>query len=473
MPNFKEVANNVRQVPIKMLLKGTTIIVLAPFMILTIFTLYGKLDVFDALLAASAIFIISVIFVRPYIANLSSLTNYVEQLALDKKAQPPDLSFLNNVEELSQAVERLQKSWENRKSQLEGYLGESKLLIDSLPNILILLDKKLNVVQTNNTAQSTFRKNGIQATLDYIIKNSEIYATAKDVLNSGEGKSLEFSLPDPIAGDYMIRIEKFPVFSPRGIALILVMHDITELKRTEQTFADFVANASHEIRTPLTSLIGFIETLKTSAKNDKKAREKFLGLMEEQADRMAKLVKDLLSLSQIERKMTTRPTEKVNIRNMVKETVKQILWHAEEKDMNIKQKFGKNIPDIIGDTDELSVVTYNLIINAIKYGKEGGDIEVSVQAGPYTNPDNNIFKKNEAVVSIAVTDQGEGISAEHLPRLTERFYRVDKARSRKIGGTGLGLSIVKHILDRHQGTMTIESEVGKGSTFTVWLPVNN
>lgn len=471
MDEFEQTQNHTRKISLKMLMKGTSIIMLAPLMIMIILVLYGRMAYLDAILALLAIFVISIIFVRPYLTNLSALTNYVQQLSEDKKAMPPDLSFLNNVEELSEAVERLQNSWEIRKDQLEGYLAESKILIDNLPNILILLDENMNVIQTNNAARSTFRYNGLKETLDYIINDSTIHKIADQVLAQKEGKSVDFRLPEPISREYIVRVERFPVFSPRGITLILLMQDITEIKQTEQTFADFVANASHEIRTPLTTIVGFIETLRTTGKDDEEARDKFLELMDEQAERMSRLVKDLLSLSQIEKKLTTRPTERINIRAIVNDTIKQFEWSAKEKNMEIEKKLAKKIPEIIGDEDDMELVIYNLINNAIKYGKENSQIKVAVSVTDNTLDDMDIFKGRKKLLLISVADEGEGIPKEHLPRLTERFYRVDKARSRKIGGTGLGLSIVKHILDRHQGVLSIESEVGVGSTFTVWLPV--
>jgi two-component system phosphate regulon sensor histidine kinase PhoR len=465
-----KIQRTIKKVPPKTLLKGTAIIVLAPSMILLILFFYGRLDIFDAILAVSGIFIISVIFVHPYLANLSALTDYVDQLSENKEAMPPDLSFLNNVESLQSSVERLQNSWEIRNNQLESYLNENKVLINSLPNILILLNKDLSIIQTNDAGHSAFMHNGVDNTLDYIINNDAINKTAKQVLEDKKGRTLEISLPEPINRDYMVKLKHFPVFSPRGIALIMVMHDITELKRAEQTFADFVANASHEIRTPLTSIVGFIETLRTTAKDDEEATDDFLILMEEQAERMSKLVTELLSLSRIEQNINARPTDKVDITEILKNALKQVDWDASNQGMIIETTIQENLPEITGDADQIGQIIHNLLTNAIKYSKRDTAIDISLSVEKNkTNED--IFTGVEQIICLSITDHGEGIAKEHLPRLSERFYRVDKARSRKLGGTGLGLSIVKHILERHKGTLTVESEIGKGSTFTIKLPV--
>ena len=453
------------------LLKASLLILIAPLMVLTIYAIYGKLTAADAIYGILAAFLISILFIRPYLADLSSLTEYVEQLALDRRVQAPALSFLSNVEELSSAVNHLHTSWETKKLHLEAAVIEGKIIFDTLPDIIIMTDSDFRIVRANSAAHITFGLSLNEKKLEEIIHDPLLFSFMKWVMHDKRGKDLEMTLPELQGRHYVVRIEKFPVHSPGGIALIIVMHDITEAKRTEQMFMDFVANASHEIRTPLTSIVGFIETLRTVAKDDKDAQQHFLGVMAQQADRMARLVSDLLSLSKIEMNANTRPTEKVDIRSIIETAVKQMEWNAKERNITIEKALTKRLPKITGDYNELLQVFSNLLGNAIKYGASDSKITVTAKMSTVVPKDAINYRALKRALAVSVEDQGEGIAPEHIPRLTERFYRVDTGRSRKVGGTGLGLAIVKHILKRHQGALNIESVVGKGSTFTVYLPV--
>ena len=221
--------------------------------------------------------------------------------------------------------------------------------------------------------------------------------------------------------------------------------------------ADFVANASHELRTPLASLLGFIETLSGPARSDEAARTRFLRVMREQALRMRRLIEDLLSLSRIELDEHQAPRGRVEADEVLRKVAEALDLAAREKGMRIRLTLDPPLPAVTGDRDEIFQLFQNLIDNAVKYGAENTEIEVTARS-------------DTAALAIAITDRGAGIPRQHLPRLTERFYRVDNARSRELGGTGLGLAIVKHIVARHRGTLMIDSTEGKGSTFTVRLP---
>jgi two-component system phosphate regulon sensor histidine kinase PhoR len=243
--------------------------------------------------------------------------------------------------------------------------------------------------------------------------------------------------------------------------------------------ADFVANVSHELRTPLSALLGFTETLRGPARDDAVARDRFLGIMHEQAQRMTRLVRDLLSLSRIEESEHTPPTERVELGRVLGSVVDTALFQAKAKGVTIEVEITAGLPPLIGDADQLAQVFQNLIDNAVKYGKPNGKVRVNARAADTAPPRvaaaSGAGRAAELPVvgwiSVAIGDDGDGIPREHLPRLTERFYRVDAARSRQLGGTGLGLAIVKHILNRHRGALAIDSEPGRGSVFSVWLPV--
>jgi two-component system phosphate regulon sensor histidine kinase PhoR len=251
-----------------------------------------------------------------------------------------------------------------------------------------------------------------------------------------------------------------------GTALIIALTDETERLKTDRMRADFVANASHELRTPLASVLGFIETLQGPARDDAKARDEFLDIMLKQANRMTRLIEDLLSLSRIELREHTRPTDAVDVEHLVRNTAELLELQARERGSEIVIT-AADVPAVTGDANELGQVFQNLLTNALKYGGDHGTVDVSIGLSEERPPS---MPGRGPCVRIAVTDHGEGIAREHLPRLTERFYRVDTARSRQLGGTGLGLAIVKHIVNRHRGAMTVDSEIGKGSTFAVHLP---
>lgn len=250
---------------------------------------------------------------------------------------------------------------------------------------------------------------------------------------------------------------------PRMIALTL--EDLTEARRIERMRADFIANASHELRTPLASLLGFVETLQGPARDDGAARGRFLDIMAEQARRMARLIDDLLSLSRIEQKRHIRPCEPVDLSSVVRHVADTLGPLARENRLQLRLEVTDGVI-VPGDRDELVRVAENLIENGIKYGggsKTGPD-------GAGTSLDIGLdVSKGQA--RLWVSDHGDGIAAEHLPRLTERFYRIDAGHSRAKGGTGLGLALVKHIVAHHRGRLEIDSTPGEGSTFTVRIPV--
>ena len=244
--------------------------------------------------------------------------------------------------------------------------------------------------------------------------------------------------------------------------LLVQFRDLSEQDRLSQLRSDFIANASHELRTPLASLKGFIETLQGSASGDAAARTRFLGIMEAQAARMARILDDLLSLSRIEMRAHLAPQDKVDVAAIALAAVHGLEPIATEAGIELSLAGTSQPVYVHGDRDELEQVFQNLIENAIKYGRHGGHVQITIQrrARSNTSPDR---------IAVEVSDDGPGIAETHLPRLTERFYRVDTATSRERGGTGLGLAIVKHILNRHRGELEINSTVGRGSKFTVVL----
>ena len=244
--------------------------------------------------------------------------------------------------------------------------------------------------------------------------------------------------------------------------VICVFRDVSEEEKAGQMRRDFVANVSHELRTPLTALMGFIETLRHAARDDPAARDRFLTIMEQEAGRMNRLVQDLLHLSRVEAEERVRPRDVVDLGGLLRSTVDSLRLLAEEARVTVTLTGAEAGLELPGDADQLIQVFTNLVENAVKYGGPDQHVRITV-----TREDS----LRGPALRVEVADEGEGIDPVHLPRLTERFYRVDSHRSRAMGGTGLGLAIVKHIVARHRGWLKIESALGEGSRFSVVLPL--
>ncbi|MFN3210905.1 MAG: sensor histidine kinase [Roseovarius sp.] len=264
--------------------------------------------------------------------------------------------------------------------------------------------------------------------------------------------------------DTTFTVTSSPVQTEAGAGVLLCFEDITHLEQAGQMRRDFVANVSHELRTPLTALLGFIETLRGPARNDPAATERFLATMQIEASRMERLVKDLLSLSRVEAQERVRPTDRVDLLRLLRAVIHATRPIAEDARVAVVLNAGMEEITVPGDADQLQQVFTNLLENAIKYGGQDKTVTVSVEA----HAEHPALRGPSAVISVA--DQGPGIDEIHIPRLTERFYRVDSHRSREMGGTGLGLAIVKHIVNRHRGRLRVHSEQGQGARFDVILP---
>jgi len=257
-----------------------------------------------------------------------------------------------------------------------------------------------------------------------------------------------------------------PTLNSSDTLFVLTFEDQTPVRTAKSMRSDFVANVSHEIRSPLTAISGFVESLQDAEDMDAETRRFFLGLMEKEVARMTNLVTDLLSLSKVEAKESREVTKRANIIQILQQAYESVSGLANERGKKVELRIAAELPDVLGKRDDLLRVFINLLENAINYSRKIGVVSLTAQV---VDGDNPLSRK---AICISVTDEGEGIPEAEIPRLTERFYRVDKSRSRNVGGTGLGLAIVKHILVRHRGKLVIESTLGVGSTFSVYLPVD-
>ncbi|MEM8877558.1 MAG: ATP-binding protein [Pseudomonadota bacterium] len=350
---------------------------------------------------------------------------------------------------------RRAKELENtRQSNLESVL-------ELLSEPALLIDGRNRILYANRAAGTALGDIEQGAPVSFVLRAPQIAEAIRDAFNGREPAEVTYHEKVPVDRWFEARVARVPVATPSPQLAVLFLRDLTAVQRVEQMRADFVANASHELRTPLASLSGFIETLQGPARNDPKARDRFLEIMSTQANRMARLIEDLMSLGRIELRAHMRPEGTVDLAVVVRQTLDALKPLADEAGIEFQLLLEDQQLHVRGDSEELTQVVQNLVENAVKYAHNGEKIE--------------ILGRREAApggsdrIALSVRDFGPGIPSEHLPRLTERFYRVDVTESRGKGGTGLGLAIVKHILNRHRGALLIESTAGQGATFTVRL----
>jgi two-component system phosphate regulon sensor histidine kinase PhoR len=326
-------------------------------------------------------------------------------------------------------------------------------LIAALPDPALIADRGLNVVACNALGRALLEFDPVRGHLSAAIRAPAVLDAAKGALAGHDPIHVDYDLPAPVPRTFSAYIA---AIGGTG-AILIVLRDLTREQQIERMRADFIANASHELRTPLAALSGFVETMQGAAKGDAKAAERFLDLMRGQAERMKRLIDDLLSLSRIEMSEHQRPSASVDLARATRHAADAMSDMAKAEGCEVRIDIQGQL-NVTGNWDELVQVMQNLIENALKYGRSGKLIEIEGRAV-------------NGNAEISVRDHGPGIAAEHIPRLTERFYRVSVNESRQRGGTGLGLAIVKHILNRHEGKLLIQSTPGKGSRFSVLLPL--
>jgi len=338
-----------------------------------------------------------------------------------------------------------------------------RTFIAGLPDPVVALDRDGRVIALNDRARALAPALRQGEPVSFALRTPELIEAIGRASRDGEEQRVVYSERVPLDRWYetVVKPVKRQADARSPDLVLMTFHDLTPLRRVEEMRADFVANASHELRTPLAALLGFIETLQGSAREDSKARERFLSIMQEQARRMARLIDDLLSLSRIELNAHRRPDTAVDLVPIIRQVSDGLESLARDRGVAVNIENAGALT-VLGDHDELLRVFENLVENALKYGAAGRRVDIKL--GPGSSPE------GEPEARVGVRDYGPGIAPEHLPRLTERFYRVDVTESRAQGGTGLGLALVKHILNRHRGRLTIDSTPGVGATFTVHLP---
>ncbi|HLI10120.1 MAG TPA: ATP-binding protein [Alphaproteobacteria bacterium] len=452
-------------------LVGTIALLASPAaLVLLALGAFGALEPGVAVIAVLVDVALTAAVARPLVLGVARLTAYLDGLAEGRQEAQPSPVWPPLVAALAVAVGRVRRRWQQRRDELSGRIATLDAMLDSLPDPFLMLDSHQRVLRANAAARELLSVSPAGRELSSMLRMPALIEAAQAAIRRGAGARVSFELASPVRRSFICRVERLSGLTGDEAAIVMVMHDLTAEKRAEQMRADFVANASHELRTPLATLLGFIETLQGPASADPEARRRFLGIMQEQAGRMSRLVDDLLSLSRIELREHTPPTEPLDLLRVLRSVADALQPQSKAREITIAMTLPESgLPPVLGDGDELAQVFQNLIDNAIKYGRRGTEVRVVAQQSdrcpvPISRTPPGGF------VTVAVSDEGEGIPREKIPRLTERFYRVDAARSRELGGTGLGLAIVKHIVNRHRGALQIESAIGRGSTFTVFLP---
>lgn len=424
-----------------------------------------------ALLALLVTLGIGLLAARMITKPLREMTGLAKDIAGGNFGRKLKVYSNDEVGEVARSFNQMAEELKAKLQALAEDRNRMRAILSSVIEGVVAIDRNEKVILFNSALERIFSLSKTQVLGKFfweIIRNNELSGLLKEAMNKNRLKTRELTLflPEerifqvhalPIKGEHLPGGQERGEEEPGGV--VAVLHEITELKDLERMRIEFVANVSHELRTPLTSIRGFIETLKEGTIEDPEARVRFLGIIEKHADRLNNLINDLLQLSRIESRETEMESRFINLKELIDEAIFNFREKIELKGHTVQINIPPRLPEISASPEKIEQVLSNLLDNAIKFTPNQGRIYLSA------------LDKGENV-QVEVSDTGIGIPQEHLPRLFERFYRVDKSRSRELGGTGLGLSIVKHIIQAHGGKVGVESELGKGSKFFFTLPKN-
>ncbi len=442
-------------------IRTASVLALAPLLVLAVLVAVGELAWRPALIGGIVTLTAALVIAQLWVRDLGRVIWALHRAGPEGSRLPnPGRPLLSATAHIAREAERLSRSFHERIDEKAGVVRAEQALVRRLPDPLIVLGPGRAVHRTNAAAEAAFGP-----ALPAVLRHPGLRAAIDRALAEGQEQSAELNLPVPVSREVFATVIPLDPPLEDGGRIVAVLSDRTRERAVERMRADFVANASHELRTPLASLIGFIDTLRGPAADDVPAQTRFLAIMAEQAQRMNRLIDDLLSLSRIELVEHQAPADPVDLSTLVCRLAAAFEPQIEARRMTIEINAESGLPRVPGDADQLEQVMQNLLDNAVKYGREAGVLRLSVQAAPPGKP-----WPARPGVALSVSDDGQGIARAHIPRLTERFYRADKHRSRAVGGTGLGLAIVKHIVNRHRGQLAIDSTEGVGTTVTVWLP---
>jgi two-component system, OmpR family, phosphate regulon sensor histidine kinase PhoR len=407
-----------------------------------------------SLAAALTALALALVFTRSFSRRVRRLQGFAERM-LDSEG--PRRLEVDATDELGSLASSLNLLSERLHSLVEGLRDASEQkesILASMVEGVLAVDARLRVTFANAAFEAAVRSKpiAVQTPVRQVLRDPGLVDLLAEVLDKGTARKGRFEMATPRTGVY--QVQATPLVSGGALA---ILHDITDLERLERVRRDFVANVSHELRTPLAAIRGYAETLLDGALEDPENNRRFLGIIQAQAIRLNNIASDLLVLSELESGRAGADPAPVQLREAVEAAVRTL---EPEASVNHVRLTAAPVPSVrvLGHTTRLEQVFLNLLANAVKFNREGGEVTLEGKLG-------------DGTVSVTISDTGIGIPSEDLPRIFERFYRVDKARSRSVGGTGLGLSIVKHAVERMGGTISVESQLGRGTRFTVTLPV--
>jgi two-component system, OmpR family, phosphate regulon sensor histidine kinase PhoR len=462
-------------------LRAAGLIGAAPVLVLLALLAGGYLAPAPGIVGLLACALAALLLARVWIGDLSLLSEALRRAATAAAADdeggdgpaPPTTKapLLPAARDVADGVSRLARDLAERRRMAGRLRRADEAIVEGLPDPLLVLSPNRAPLRANAAARALFGAGGgtdhrLGGDVAALLRHPALADAVDRALAGREPQAADLVLPVPVPRELHAQVVPMePAPAAEGGRLVVLLSDRTRERAFERMRADFVANASHELRTPLASLIGFIETLRGPAEDDPAARARFLAIMAEQSERMRRLIDDLLGLSRIELTEHQPPVGRASLAEIARAEAAALEPLLRGRRMTLVEALdgGEAAVAAPADADQLAQVVRNLLENAVRHGREGGEVRLSVaraEAG------------GRPGVSLTVEDDGPGIPRQHIPRLTERFYRVDRGRSRAAGGTGLGLAIVKHIVNRHRGQLSIESEEGAGARFRVWLPAS-
>lgn len=440
-----------------------------------IFLILGLCDILSTPLAALSyicILFFNTVFLMPISTELQQIKKYILSLSSGNNEEKE----LNNLTEketrdLTAAINSMHKFWVAKTGTLENRTLSDAAVLDTLPDPLIMINQTYSIIGANLAARRLFETDLNGKSIKNFITDSKFNTVLGKVLNN-ESKQEELNLclsNKKEKPKFYIRISTIPWFAKGEIVAVISFYDLHKVLKLEQMQQDFVANASHELRTPLSIISGFIETLQTTAKDDEKAREKFLHIMHEQTSYMSALIENLLSLSKIELSINTPPEDKISINGLIREIKSALEIKLKEHQLELSTRFAR-LPQIVADEHQITQVLQNLMDNAVKYASPDSVVSIITAKVP-SIPKNRYYEVAEGeAIEVSISNSGVTINPEDLSRLTERFYRLQEHKNQNIKGTGLGLSIASQIIKRHKGNLIITSE-NDLTSFKIYLPI--
>ncbi len=432
-------------------------IVIICMVVVSIFSLNFRAVLLTLFFASAVSFMAARMITKP-LEDIKSLAKHIGNGDFTKRIK---IRSNDEIDELAGTFNQMAEELKTKLQTITEDRNEMRAILSSMIEGVVAIDRDEKLILFNSACEKLFNLSKAQVIGKFfweVIRHNELNNLLKEAVNKGKLQTKELTLF--LSEEKMFRVHALPIKGEEGISgVVAVLHDITEIKRLERIRIEFVANVSHELRTPLTSIRGFIETLKDGAIDDPKNSRKFLNIIETHTERLNNLINDLLGLSKIESKEIKMEFQLANIRELIEDVISHFKGAIEQKGHRIEIDFLADFPQVEIDSEKIERAFNNLLDNAIKFTPKNGRICIRT-----------VDKEKD--IQIEISDTGIGIPQKHLPRLFERFYRVDKARSRELGGTGLGLSIVKHIIQAHGGTVGVESKIDKGSKFFFTLPKN-